>query len=68
LDYNVPAPMNTLGLIGLYFEFVAGYDHLKNYLHFRDKGGLEYLFEELGLKRVTEKLAHKQTLEIVKVQ
>jgi len=68
LDYNVPAPMNILGLIALYFEFVAGYDHLKNYLHFRDKGGLEYLLEEVGLKRITGKLAHKQTLEFVKVQ
>jgi len=68
LDYYVPAPMNILGLIALYFEFVAGYDHLKNYLHFRDKGGIEYLLEEVGLKRISEKLVHKQTLEVVKVQ
>lgn len=68
LDYNVPAPMNFKGLILLYFEFVAGYDHLKNYLHYRDHGGMEYLLREVGLKRITEKIVDKQTMEVVKVQ
>ena len=67
LDYKIPAPMNRKGIIYLYLEFVGGYDHLKHYLHYRDKGGLDYILNEAGLKRESEIIAHKGTLEIVTV-
>ena len=59
--------MNRKGIIYLYLEFVGGYDHLKHYLHYRDKGGLDYILNEAGLKRESEIIAHKGTLEIVTV-
>jgi hypothetical protein len=67
LDFKIPIPMNRKGLIVLYFEFVAGYDHLKNYLHYRDKGGLDYILSEVGLIRESEVIVDKGTMEIVKV-
>jgi ubiquinone/menaquinone biosynthesis C-methylase UbiE len=67
LDYKIPAPMNRNGIIALFFEFVAGYDHLKHYLHYRDKGGLDYILSKAGLKRESEIIAQKGTLEIVNV-
>lgn len=67
LDYKIPAPMNRKSLIALYFEFVAGYDHLKHYLHYRDNGGLDYILSKAGLQREGEIIVQKGTLEIVKV-
>lgn len=67
LDYKIPSPMNRKGITALYYEFVGGYDHLKNYLHYRDRGGLDYILSEAGLKRESEVIAHKGTLEIVTV-
>jgi len=67
LDFKVPIPMNRKGLIALYFEFVGGYDHLKNFLHYRDKGGLDYILREVGLIRESEAIVDKGTMEIVKV-
>jgi len=68
LDYKIPAPMNRKGITALFFEFVAGYDHLRHYLHYRDKGGLDYLLNEAGLERESEIIAQKGTIEIVKVK
>jgi len=67
LDYKIPPPMNRTGITYLYLEFVGGYDHLKHYLHYRDKGGLDYILSKAGLKRESEIIAHKGTLEIVTV-
>jgi len=68
LDYKTPAPMNWNGITALFFEFVAGYDHLKHYLHYRDKGGLDYLLDETGLERESEIIAQNGTIEIVKIK
>ena len=67
LDYKIPSPMNRKGIAALYYEFVGGYDHLKHYLHYRDKGGLDYILNEAGYKRESENIIHKGTLEIVTV-
>ena len=68
LDYAIPAPMNVKGINDLFYEFVAGYDHLKNYLHYRDKGGLVYFLNEVGITIDEESFAHKGTLTIVKAK
>ena len=68
LDYTIPAPMNANGINSLFYEFVAGYDHLKNYLHYRDEGGLPYFCNEVGLTIVEKTFANKGTITIVKGQ
>jgi ubiquinone/menaquinone biosynthesis C-methylase UbiE len=65
IDYNVPAPMNKNGLIALFYEFVAGYDHLKHYLHYRDKGGMDYMLDEVGLRKGGVVTIQNGTLDIV---
>ena len=65
LDYKIPSPLNRTGIAALYYEFVAGYDHLSHYLDYWDKGGLDYYLNEAGLKRENEITAQKETLEIV---
>ena len=67
LDYKIPSPKNRNGIMALYFEFVGGYDHLKHYLHYRDNGGLDYILSETELKRESDIIVHKGTLEIVTV-
>ena len=54
-DYVIPMPINTAGMINLYLEFTAGYDHLRGFLDFRDHRGLDGLIEEAGLRVEEEK-------------
>jgi SAM-dependent methyltransferase len=49
VDYIIPIPMNWIGMINLRYEFIAGYDHFRNFLNFRNNRGLDGLLEKVEL-------------------
>ena len=68
IDYMIPVPINRVGVISLHFETLAGYNHLRNFLHFRDNGGLDALFNKVGLTIEEETKTHQGTTRIVKTK
>ena len=67
-DYTIPMPMNSAGMINLYLEFTAGYDHLRGFLNFRDHRGLDSLIEEAGLRVEEETTGNQGTWRFVKAR
>jgi SAM-dependent methyltransferase len=68
IDYMNPMPLNWIGLINLHYEVIGGYDHLCNYLNYRDHGGLDYLLKKVGLSVNEEELLYNKTMRIVKTK
>jgi len=67
-DYTIPMPMNTSGMINLYLEYSAGYEHLKNYLNFNKNGGLDDLIKKTELTIEEEITEYQWTFRIVKTR
>ncbi len=67
-DYMIPMPVNRGGLLNLSLEFIAGYEHFRNFLNFRDHNGLNMLIEKAGLliEEETSVKEYQGTFRIVK--
>ncbi len=67
-DYMIPMPINKSGMIFQYLEYSAGYDHLRNFLNFRDNGGLDDLLEKAGLIIEEDITEYQGTIRIVRTR
>jgi hypothetical protein len=66
VDYIVPLPTHTQGLVFRYLEVVAGLNHLKGFVNYSRHKGLDTLVEEAALAVTSETTAMSQCIRIVK--
>ncbi len=67
IDYRVPPPVNFVTITCRLIERLAGSHHYRNYLSFREGGGLLPLVETLGLSVNREILFYNRSLHLVRV-
>ncbi len=65
VDYAVPLPNHTQGLVFRYLEVVAGRSHLQGFLDYSRHRGLDSLVEEAGLVVKRDTTAMSQCIRIV---
>jgi SAM-dependent methyltransferase len=68
VDYMIPMPVNRIGLINLRYEFIAGYDHFRNFLNYRHNRGLDGLLEKVELTIEEETTEYQEGSRIVKAK
>jgi ubiquinone/menaquinone biosynthesis C-methylase UbiE len=68
VDYMIPIPMNWIGMINLRYEFIAGYDHFRNFLNFRNNRGLDGLLEKVELTIEEEATEYQGGSRILKTK
>jgi SAM-dependent methyltransferase len=68
VDYMIPMPVNRIGLINLRYEFIAGYDHFRNFLNYRHNRGLDGLLEKVELTIEEETTEYQGGSRIVKAK
>jgi len=66
VDYAVPLPTHTLGLVFRYLEVIAGLNHLKGFLDYTRHMGLDSLVEDAGLVVKSDRAAMSQCIRIVR--
>jgi SAM-dependent methyltransferase len=67
VDYAVPLPTHTQGLMFRYLEVVAGLNHLKGLLNYSRHKGLDSLIEDAGLVVKSDRTAMSQCIRILAV-
>jgi len=67
-DYFVPQPKNQRGLSNRIAEFLAGFNHFRNYLNFEKHNGIYGLVENLGMNIIQEEIGVYGTSHIVKIK
>jgi SAM-dependent methyltransferase len=65
-DYAVPLLQNALGLLAGYYEWIAGMEHFRQFLRYRDDGGLDELLDETGMRILDDVPAGNGTLRVVR--
>ncbi len=68
VDHMIPTPMNVTGMIDLYLEFNAGYDNFRDFVSFRDNGGVDGLVEDLGFSIQEETTVNHGTFRFLKTR
>lgn len=67
IDYVVPLPTHTQGLVFRYLEVIAGLNHLKGFLDYSQHRGLNTLVEDADLVVKSDTTAMSQCIRIVRV-
>ena len=65
LEFNIPQPVNIWGIINRTIEFLAGKNHIANFLDFKRRGGINNILEEAGFEITEEKINRKKVFKIV---
>ncbi len=66
VDYTVPLPTHTQGLVFRYLEVIAGRSHLQGFLNYSRHRGLDSLVEEADLAIKSDATITSQCIRIVK--
>lgn len=67
-DYITPTPNTFWGKVNIIVEFLAGKDHYNNFKNFVKNGGINYLVDKSGLKKIKEIKNQPQTSHLVVLQ
>jgi demethylmenaquinone methyltransferase/2-methoxy-6-polyprenyl-1,4-benzoquinol methylase len=67
-DYITPTPNTFWGKVNFVVEFLAGKDHFNNFKNYVKNGGINYLADQTGLKKIKEIKNRPQTSHLVVLQ
>lgn len=68
VDYNYPMPIGIYRLFTYLIERIAGGEHYRNFKKYMDRGGVDALLKEAGLKSTEMVIRGKGILRISKVE
>jgi SAM-dependent methyltransferase len=66
VDYAVPLPTHTQGIVSRYLEVIAGLSHLRSFLDYTRHLGLDSLVADAGLAVKSDRAAMSQCIRIVR--